>query len=139
MPSLRLSDADRERLGGPELLPFSLVDITNREAIEIAKLGYNTPRVFRKALFEHDEDDLDLVAWTGAVWLALHRAGIDTDVRTLEFNLDELDYLPDPAPEPEEGGEESGKAPADSANSTRTRSTRGATSRAKSKSPSSRS
>lgn len=134
MPYLRLSEADRERLGGPELLPFDLRGITNREAIEIAKLGYKTPNLFRKAVF--GEEDLDILAWTGAVWLALRRSGVDTDIRTLEFDADRLTYEPDEPPaEPQESGEP-GKAPARSRSSARTRSTGGATSKARSRSTS---
>lgn len=139
MPHLRLSEADRERIGGPELLPFDLRGMTNREAIEIARLGYKTPSLFRKALFNGAEEGFDPLAWTGAVWMCLRRAGIGADIREVEFNVDELLFIPDEAPEaPQETGEP-GKAPARLKASTRTRSTGGATSRARSRSTSSRS
>jgi hypothetical protein len=139
VPHLRLSEADRERLGGPELLPFDLRGITNREAIEIAKLGYRTPSLFRKALFNVAEEGFDPLAWTGAVWMCLRRAGIEADIRALEFNVDELTFVPDEQPDAPPETEEPGKAPARSKGSTRTSSTGGATSRARSRSTSSRS
>lgn len=134
MPHLRLSNADQERLGCPELLPFAIADITNREIIQIGRLGYRTPSVFRRALARRG-DEHDAMAWTAAVWLALRRAGVETDIDELEFNVDELGYVPDPDPiEPQPEG----KAPARarSTNSAAS-STRGGTSRAKSRSRSS--
>ena len=135
MPHLRLSEPDRQRLGAPELVPFELRGITNREAIEIAKLGYKTPTLFRRALFATSEDGLDALAWTAAVWMALRHAGVETDIRTLEFDIDLLGYVADEEPPAPESGEP-GKAPARRAPSARKRSTSSATSRAKSKSTS---
>ena len=134
MPFLRLSEADQERLGCPELLPLAIADITNREIMQIGRLGYRTPDVFRRALSKRGED-MDPTAWTGAVWLALRRAGVETDIDTLEFNADQLAYVPDPDPvEPEPEG----KAPARARSTTSaTSSTRGGTSRARSRSRSS--
>jgi hypothetical protein len=131
LPNLRLSEADRERLGAPELLPFSVGDITLREAIEIAKLGYKTPILFRQALFNREETDL--IAWSVAVWLALRRAGVEVDPQTFDFNFDLLGYLPDPAPvEPAAPPAESpGKARRPSKRSTTATSSSGATSRAR--------
>lgn len=138
MPYLRLSKADQERLGVPERLPLDIVGITNREAIEIAKLGYKTPLLFRRALFHTAEDGWDPVAWTAAVWLVLRRVGVEVDVNTLEFNVDELDFEADEQPETPQA-EEPGKAPARSRSSARKTSTSGGTSRARSRSTSSRS
>jgi hypothetical protein len=132
VPHLRLSEADQQRLGCPELLPFDLRGITNREAIEIAKLGYKTPTLLRRALFSSVEDGFDPLAWTAAVWISLRRAGIETDVRTLEFDVDELVFVPDEEPETPQTAEP-GKAPARSRASARKSSTSGATSRAKSR------
>jgi hypothetical protein len=114
---LRLSDADRERLGAPEFLPFEAGSLTNREAIELRKLGFKTPRLFWTALKAREvkEDgevvdlELDYLAWTMLVWLALRRVGIQTDVDTLEFDLDALRFIGDDEPQPVE--EEPGKAP----------------------------
>lgn len=138
MPHLRLSDRDRERLGCPELIPLDIYGITNREAIEVAKLGYKTPRMFREGLNRKGED-FDHLAWTGAVWMALRRAGVETDIQTLEFDVEMLAYIPDP--EPVEAVAESGKATAreGSTNSTTPSSTSGATSKPKSGSRSFRS
>lgn len=116
MPNLRLSESDRQRLGAPELLPIDAGSLTNREAIELAKLGYKTPRLFWAALRAaavKDGDEtvdyvVDYVAWTAYVWLALKRAGVTTDLATLEFDVDGLQYVPDEEP-PEV--RESGKAP----------------------------
>lgn len=125
---LILSEPDRARLGAPERLLVDLDTITNREAIQIRTMGYRTPRMFRQALRstrldadgnEVKGDDAKLAseggqvvdfendygAWTVLVWLALKRSGIDTDVRTLEFDLeglttapDETEVEPEPAP-----------------------------------------
>ncbi len=115
---LILTDADRERLGAPERLFVDLDSISNREAIQIRTMGFRTPRLFRRALAsvpldadgnEVDADgavysfENDYNAWTVLVWLALKRAGIDTDVRTLEFDVDSLRTAPDETEvEPEE-------------------------------------
>ena len=138
MPHLRLSEADQKRLGCPELLPFDLRSITNREAIEVAKLGYKTPTLLRRALFSSVEDGFDPLAWTAAVWISLRRCGVESDVRTLEFGVDELVFVPDEEPETPPT-EAPGKAPARSRNSAAKNSTSGATSRARSKASSSRS
>lgn len=129
MPFLKLGEKDRERLGAPEALPIDLGSVTNREAIRMRTLGYRTPRLWRNALrgVPVDEDgnrvpaevdgatnpalvdfERDYQAWTVLMWLALRRVGIETDPSTLEFDLDALDYVPDPEPEPEV--EEPGKA-----------------------------
>lgn len=115
---LILSEPDRERLGAPERLLVDLDTITNREAIQIRTMGYRTPRLFRRALvstrLDADGNEVkgpnaklaseggqvvdfenDYAAWTVLVWLALKRAGIDTDVRTLEFDLEGLGTAPD--------------------------------------------
>jgi hypothetical protein len=136
VPHLRLSEADQQRLGCPELLPFDLRGITNREAIEIAKLGYKTPTLLRRALFSSVEDGFDPLAWTAAVWVSLRRAGIESDVRTLEFNVDELLFVPDEEPETPQTAEP-GKAPVRSGISARKNSSNGATSRARLKASSS--
>ena len=116
MAKLRLTDADRERLGCPEFLPFEPGSLTNREAIELRKLGYKTPVKFWDALRAERETDgdqvvdvvLDYVAWTALVWLALRRVGIQSDPATLEFDVDGLQYVPNEEP----AEEEPGKAPA---------------------------
>jgi hypothetical protein len=132
VPFLRLSDADQERLGCPELLPLAIADITNREIMQIGRLGYRTPDVFRRALSKRGEE-MDPTAWTAAVWLALRRAGVQVDIDELEFNADQLAYVPDPDPvEPEPEGKAPARAP-----STKPTSTRGGTSRARSRSRSS--
>lgn len=116
MAGFRLSEADRERLGAPEFLPFEQGSLTNREALELRRLGFTTPRQFYAALKlrEVKDDDgnvdheTDYLAWTAFVWLALKRAGVKTDVDTLEFNIDDLRYVGDEDP-PER--EDPGKAP----------------------------
>jgi hypothetical protein len=115
---LRLSNADQQRLGTPEFLPFGADSLTNREAIELRKFGYNTPRMFWNALKAREvkEDgevvdlEMDYLAWTAFVWLALRRAGVETDPATLEFDLDGLRFIGDDE-EPEPVDEEPGKAP----------------------------
>lgn len=129
MPFLKLGEADRERLGAPAELSISLSSLTNREAIRLRVLGFNTPRLWRLALLGKpvDEDGspvpreidgvdengqlakvpnparvdtvTDYLAWTALVWLALRRAGIETDPATLEFDLDALEYEADPEPD----------------------------------------
>jgi hypothetical protein len=130
MPFLKLGDADRERLGAPESIPISLSSVTNREAIRMRVLGYKTPRLWRNALrgkpvdedgnpvpleidgFDEDgkpakvsnpavvDFDRDYQAWTVLMWLGLRRVGIEVDPATLEFDLDGLDYEPDPEDDP---------------------------------------
>ena len=114
MPFLKLGAADRERLGAPEAISIDLGGITNREAIRLRVLGFNTPRLWRNALRGRPVDDegnttdaesavdfeMDYQAWTALVWLALRRANIEADPSTLEFSLDELSYEADPEPEP---------------------------------------
>jgi hypothetical protein len=103
-----LSDADRIKFGCPEFLPVSIDAITNREAIALQKAGYPTPRLFREALrvkpvidpatgepYSDGDYTIDIEAWTALVWLALRRAGVDTDLATLEWDIDGVDYLPD--------------------------------------------
>lgn len=132
MLQLRLADADRERLGCPELLPVvTAMTITNREAVELQRLGYPTPQAFGAAL-NRDGDDIDINAWTALVWLALRRVGIETDAKTLEFSLLGLRLINDDDEAPKVAV--AGKAPGRgrSTNSRKTRSTPGATSAAKS-------
>lgn len=103
MPNIRLSEADRERLGCPELLPVDLQSATNREAIALSKLGFNTPRRLAAALISQDTDgeiEPNWTAWTALVWLALRRAGVEVDPLTLEFDIDSVEYIRDPEPEP---------------------------------------
>ncbi len=128
---LILTEADRERLGAPERLHIDPNTISNREAIQIRTMGFRTPRMLRLALslIRLDADgnevrnadaklaseggevvdfEIDYAAWTVLMWLALKRAGIDTDVRTLEFDIeamgsapDDVEVEPEPAPKDE--------------------------------------
>lgn len=119
MPFLKLGEADRERLGSPAELSIDLAGITVREAIRLRTLGFNTPRLWRNALRGKpmDEDgnpvprevdgesnpaiadyEVDYQAWAALVWLALKRAGIDSDPATLDFDMDALTYEADPEP-----------------------------------------
>ena len=124
-----LSDADRERLGAPKTIPFDFETLTNREAMTLQRLGYPSPRIFRKALQIHplnengeatkNDDgeaytfDVDYLAWTALLWLALRRCGINVDVDTLEYDIENLRLLGDDEPEtkpPVHGGDDTGKA-----------------------------
>ena len=107
MPGVRLSDEDRKRFDCPEVMPIDLQAVTNREAIELAKLGYATPRLWQRALEVApilDEDGnpvpggyrMDYLAWTGVVWVALRRCDIHVPLATLEFDINGLEYVPDP-------------------------------------------
>jgi hypothetical protein len=124
---LILTGPDRERLGAPERLHVDLSSISNREAIQIRTMGFRTPRMLRLALSSvgidaegnevRDADaklasdggrvvdfEVDYAAWTVLMWLALKRAGIDTDVRTLEFDVEGMGTAPDDTEvEPEPG------------------------------------
>lgn len=137
MPKLRLAAVDRERLGCPELLDSSIASITNREAMELQKIGYPTPGLLAAAL-RRDKEETDFRAITALVWLALRRAGVDVEFDALEFNLSELESVPDPEPEPVVI---EGKAPGRevSTSSPRKRSTNTATSKRRSTSTGSRS
>lgn len=137
MPKLRLTDADRKRLGVDEDLPFEPYTVTNREALVLAKLGYPTPRLWRASLFDKDAEP-DALVWTGAVWIGLHRLGIETDIATLEFDWDGLDLIrDDPPPEVPVAGKAPGPDP--STNSAKPNSTSTATSKRRSRPTSSRS
>ena len=125
MPFLKLGAADRERLGAPEAISIDLGGITNREAIRLRVLGFNTPRLWRKALRGKPVDDdgnktdaesavdfeVDYEAWTALVWLALRRVNIEVDLATLEFNFDELSYEANPEPEDPGKAEEPAEDP----------------------------
>jgi hypothetical protein len=137
MSRLKLADADRERLGGPEFLTNPLDSVTVREAIELQKLGYTTPTMLARALVprksvgddgaEVDEGP-DYLAWTAFVWLALRRGGVQCDPATLDFDIVSLAIVPDE--EPVEPKVVPGKAPAreGSTNSAKKNSTSGVTS-----------
>jgi hypothetical protein len=103
MSALRLTEDDRQRLGVDGDLPIDLAGITNREAIALKTVGFATPNLFRAALREEDP-----AAITALVWLCLKRAGVQADLASLEFDIDDLDYIPDPDPSP---AWEPGKAP----------------------------
>jgi hypothetical protein len=137
MPKLRLAAVDRERLGCPELLDSSIASMTNREAMELQKIGYPTPGLLAAAL-RAGGAETDFRAITALVWLALRRAGVQVEFDTLEFNLNDLESVPDPEPEPVVS---EGKAPGRevSTNSPRKRSTSTGTSRRRSTSTGSRS
>jgi len=124
---LRLSDADRERLGCPEFLANPLDTVTVREAMELQKLGYTTPQMLAKALTAREEGP-DYAAWTAFVWLALRRGGVECDAATLDFDIVSMAILADD--EPVEPKVQSGKAPAreGSTSSPTKNSTRGGTS-----------
>ena len=135
MSKLRLTDPDRKRLGVDEDLPVDIYSVTNREALGLVRLGFPTPGLWRAALLGKDKQDP--LAWTGLVWIGLRRIGVETDVETLEFDWDGIDYIPDePAPEPP-----AGKAPDPdrSTSSTSQSSTGTATSKPRSRTKSSRS
>lgn len=134
MAKLRLTEADRKRFGVTGDLPIDLGGITNREAIALKALGYPTPRLFRAV---NQDEDPGPLWWTGLVWLALRRAGVDTDLDTLEFNIDELGIVADTEPVAVEG--KAPPAPDGSTSSARKSSTSTATSRPRSKPRSSRS
>ena len=75
--SYRLGDADRERLGGPEWLPFELMDVTLGQVTELSdRFGFEL------------EDWPDVLTGTEArkapkwrlqclVWLALYQSGVN--------------------------------------------------------------
>ena len=131
---IRLSDADRERFGVPEFLPVTLGTITNREAVALQKLGYPTPPALARALEAGANDgDIDFQAVTALVWLSLCRVGVQVDFYDLEFDVWQLQVVPDEEP-PAPAGPESGKATgrAGSTSSRRPRSTSGATSKGRS-------
>lgn len=136
LPKLRLGEADRARLGCPELLESPIGTMTNREAIALQSIGYPSPRLLAEAL-RKSGDDTDYRAITALVWLALRRGGVEVEFESLEFSLADFDWVLDPVVEPVEVT--TGKAPAraGSTSSPRRNSTSTATSRRKSASRSS--
>jgi len=104
--------------------------ITNREAIELQRLGYPTPVAFGAAL-DRSENEVDVEAWTALVWLGLRRAGIESDPKTLEFSFLGLRLINDEDQAPKvPQGKATGRGR--STSSRPKRSTPGATSAAKS-------
>lgn len=128
MSKIRLSDADRERLGCPEFLTNPLDTVTVREAIELQGLGYPTPTLLAKALVARADEGPDYRAWAVFVWLALRRVGVECDAATLDFDIISMSIVADE--EPPEPDAEPGKAAANggSTNSRRKSSTVGVTS-----------
>jgi len=132
MITIVLSVADQERLGAPPKIPFDLTTLTNREAISLQELGYQSPRLFRKALQakpiddggkqlseEQDEVfsfDIDYKAWTVFLWLALRRCGVDVDVKNLEYDVENITLLSEDEDEPYAAPvpDDAGKAPEES-------------------------
>ena len=132
MSRLRLSAADRERLGCPEFLANPFDTVTVREAMELQKFGYTTPGMLAKALGTQSGEGPNYAAWAAYVWLALHRAGVECDMATLDFDIVSMEVVPDEDPPESSAGP--GKAPARgrSTHSTRKSSTSGETSQARS-------
>jgi hypothetical protein len=103
---LRLSDVDRERLGGPEWLDLDHYSVTAREAAILQRgfdldgehVAFEHPGEWRKAL--SPDGDSPWAATLVLVWLALRRAGVQVALADLDFNLDSLAYRVDPSPEP---------------------------------------
>lgn len=100
MARLRLQEADRQRLGCPEIMPVDLSTVTNREAIALRRLGFPTPRALVKALQSTEENALEYEAWTGFVWLALRRSDVEADPATLEFAMPVEVLADEEPPEP---------------------------------------
>jgi len=102
---LRLSDADRERLGCVEWLDIDLYSVTVEEAtilqdgftIGEKKVSYDHPGQWRAALTPGPDSPPRFPALKVLVWMALNRAGVSTSLNELTFNVDLLAYKGDPA------------------------------------------
>jgi hypothetical protein len=135
---LILSERDREKFGCPDKLPFSLTNLTNREAVMLQKLGFKSVEDISRRLAAYAEDGLTeeaVLALDAMVWLALRRSGIRIVLdETFEYDLDMEWFDDDPEPEPIVSGGDPGKeqAPAASKSSPRTSSASSSTSRRKS-------
>ncbi|MGE5830149.1 MAG: hypothetical protein ACM30G_17575 [Micromonosporaceae bacterium] len=139
MPKLRLTDADRKRLGVDEDLPVDVFSVTNREALGLVRLGFKTPALWREVLLAEDRkgDNADPLAWTGLVWIGLRRIGVEVDIETLEFDFDGVGTIRDEDPPEREEGKAPGHDPSTSSPSPSSTGT--ATSKPRSKARSSRS
>lgn len=98
---IRLTDADRERLGCPEWLSCDVRALTLGESCWLADQGINPFQFGRTRdavlLDAQGQPAVDEAGkpreflhpsyWGDIVWLGLHRAGIDVDRATLDFNL----------------------------------------------------
>lgn len=110
MIHLRLSDADRARLGCEEWLDVDAHSVTAREAsilqrgfdLDGQKICFEHPGLWRRALAPEGASAPEFPALMVLVWLALRRAGITVALADLDFDLDQLAYKGDPVDEPEE-------------------------------------
>lgn len=99
---IRLSDADRERLGCPEWIEYQPDRLMIDEAIEIQDaIGYGPDELLDamqgvplvrngQPVLDSDGEQRvrrDLRAWQAVVWAALRRAGVDTPLQGLTFDL----------------------------------------------------
>jgi hypothetical protein len=134
---IRLSEADRKRLGCPEWLDVQLTSITAREAATIQRLGGYDPDELAEALkgtpvmrdgqpvYETDADGntvmedgkpkpklrYDFDAWVAVIWLALKRAGVTVPYNELDFDLEIDVEAADPEGEVPAEGKESDSTP----------------------------
>jgi hypothetical protein len=98
---IRLTDADRERLGCPEWLECDVRSMTLTEATWLADQGISPFRFGRgrgvptldargEPVLTDDGEPLEFGhpdMWRDMVWLGLHRAGIDVGRAALDFQL----------------------------------------------------
>lgn len=105
----QLSAADRERLGAPEWVDYDPSKMTNREAAQLQRAGYDPPQEGLAAAWVAQQPDpdgplrIDFDVWTAVVWMALRRAGVTVPYDELEF--DAYGITVEPPPEPEVGDE----------------------------------
>lgn len=79
---IRLSDADRERLGCPEWIVFDASTVTIRQLAEVEQVTGMRPAAFQAGLTEATPSAEHL--WV-RVWLALRTAGVDVALADFDF------------------------------------------------------
>lgn len=99
MPVIRLEEADRERLGAPEWLPFDSTTVLMTEAEAYEDAGGDVGNFL---------DRRSIKWWRAMVWVSLHRIGVAIKVDECDFNLVKVqieDHQPGKAPGSESADE----------------------------------
>ena len=111
MIHLRLSHADRERLGCPEWLDLDVYSVTAREAaimqrgfdLDGERAAFAHPGVWRNALGGGDDRVPNFAAITMLVWLALRRVDVVVPLAEVaDIVVEQLAYKGDPVDVPED-------------------------------------
>ncbi len=100
MSRFRLGDADRQRLGCPEILEFDPDKMMINDLIELPEATGYTVASLQEALRRNADPDTDR-DWRASkamVWLALRHAGIHVGFDELDFDVAAFRLADDEAP-----------------------------------------